>query len=94
MCFLIYPQFVVLFCFHSILCSLIDIHSLLFGDRSGGLDNVDSASGNSGRGDEGTVLGTDHVQVRLSHIGTILGSLQFALETTGTGDGLLGHALL
>lgn len=40
------------------------------------------------------MLGADEVQVGLGDIGTVLGSLQFALETTHTGGGLLGDALL
>lgn len=40
------------------------------------------------------MLGADQVQVGLSNIGTILGSLQFALETTHTSGGLLGETLL
>lgn len=66
----------------------------LFGDRSGGLDDVDGATGNCRGGDEGAVLGTDHVQVGFGDLGAVLSGLQFALEATSAGDRLCGHTLL
>jgi len=40
------------------------------------------------------VLGADDVQAGLGRIGTVLGSLQLALEAAHTGGGLLGNTLL
>jgi len=77
-------------------CVVCDQRSIinLFGDRSCCLLNVHLRTGHSGGGDECAVLGADQIQVGFGNIGTILGSLQFALETTDTGGGLLGEALL
>lgn len=62
---------------------------LVDGSGGGFLDQVDLRSGHSRGGDEGAVLGTDHGQVALSHIGAVFGGLEFALEAAHFGDALL-----
>lgn len=65
------------------------LRRLVDGSGGGFLDQVDLRSGHGRGGDEGAVLGTDHGQVALSTIGTVLSGLEFALEATHLGDALL-----
>lgn len=65
------------------------LRRLVDGSGGGFLDQVDLRSGHGRGGDEGAVLGTDHGQVALGTIGTVLGGLEFALEATHLGDALL-----
>lgn len=70
------------------------LNSLVLGNGSALLDQVDLRSGHAAGRHEGAVLGTDHRQVALGLLGTVLGRLQLALETADTRRRLLRHALL
>jgi len=70
------------------------LRGALFGDRPCGLLDVHLGSGHRRGGHERAVLGADDVQAGLGRIGTVLGSLQLALEAAHTGGGLLGNTLL
>lgn len=49
-------------------------------------DSLASGQGGSLAGDEGAVLGPDHGQVALSHLGPLLGGLQLPLEPAHAGQ--------
>jgi len=91
--------FVCVFVFRSLtgkIIAVVDFFLVVFSEMLLFLDYINVRGGlTTGDGrDESAMLCANKVQIRFGGFGSILGCLQFTLESADTGQVLLGHALL